>query len=603
MNLLQFMNCVDETAANLSQDRLAKFVHDIARVLPERQREEFLKNLQAMQGMKAPEGSQPPLGGNGSGKNSMAAETEALADMKQKLKQIKKNVEKIEAGEICLAGSLNEEYDDWYDSSSDEFLFEDPENVIGMIKDACDLVHQCIQQELYQEGYELAEQVTALEVTVEGDYAEYCDPVLSFNELCDMDICSFDYRQLIMDALLAAYWLKPLTERPAALYGIICNSGIRDITLESLMQNGKKELDQLPVFLNLWIQYLGKISGPVAKMLLTEAAALQNDSGQFLETARKYSAHHPGLYEQFLRQSLAAQKDKEAFQVGQEAMQAIQQKYIIRSRIALLTAEYALRLKKQKEAERCWLEAFRSDTSVVNYLRLAAECTDFSVYKEEAGKISEICFQTSGKGSSYQNRADELCENRLEEKMYHMLTYFNGSFQKAVKEGMTKKEGLGWSSTFMKEGIALFLLYLYQGEHLPVGCHEMCSIAYQSASFTANEYSHGLCRVARTDSMELFWDCYRKWKAVTPMTRNDTVWIMEKLEEWIRIRVEGIMQGNYRKYYGECAAFIAAFGEVRESRGVMSGKANLMYAYKEAYSRRSAFHRELREFGMKDGKR
>ena len=268
-----------------------------------------------------------------------------------------------------------------------------------------------------------------------------------------------------------------------------------------------------------------------------------------------------------------------------------------------MTAVYALRLKKQKEAEQYWLEAFRSDTGIVNYLRLAAESTDFSVYKEEAGKMTEICFQASGKERSYQNREDELCENRMDEQMYHMLTFFNGRFRKTVKDGMAEKGGLGWSFTFMKDGIALFLLYLYQGDHLPVGCREMCGKVCQSASFTADEYSHGLCRVVGTDSMELFWECFRKWKAVTPMTENDTVWILEKLEVWIRIRVEGIMQGNYRNHYGECAAFIAAFGEVRESRGVVNGKANMMNAYKEAYSRRSAFHRKLREFGMKDGKR
>ena len=320
---------MDEPTASLSQDKLAKFVHDMARVLPERQREDFLKNLQVMKNTEAPEGSQSPNGGNGIGENNTTAETKAVADIKKRLKQIKKEVEEIEAGGLCLAGSLNEEYDDWYNSSADEFLFEDPENVIRIIKDACDLVHQSIQHELYREGYELAEQLTALEVTVEGDYADYCDPVLPFKELCDMDLCSFDYRQLVMDALFAAYRLKPLTERPAALYGIICNSGIRDITLESLMQNGKKELDQLPEFLKLWIQYLGKNSGPIAERLLTEAAAFQTDFGQFLETARKYSAHHPRLYEQFLRQNLAAENDKEAFQVGREAMQAIQPKYII----------------------------------------------------------------------------------------------------------------------------------------------------------------------------------------------------------------------------------------------------------------------------------
>jgi len=34
---------------------------------------------------------------------------------------------------------------------------------------------------------------------------------------------------------------------------------------------------------------------------------------------------------------------------------------------------HAIRLKKQNEAELCWLEAFRSDTRPVHYLRMVVE--------------------------------------------------------------------------------------------------------------------------------------------------------------------------------------------------------------------------------------
>ncbi len=53
----------------------------------------------------------------------------------------------------------------------------------------------------------------------------------------------------------------------------------------------------------------------------------------------------------------------------------------------------------------------------------------------------------------------------------------------------------------------------------------------------------------------------------------------------------------------ECAAFVAAFGEVKESRGERNGKDNIFEAYRTEYSRRSAFHNEMRAFGMKDRKR
>ena len=48
-----------------------------------------------------------------------------------------------------------------------------------------------------------------------------------------------------------------------------------------------------------------------------------------------------------------------------------------------------------------------------------------------------------------------------------------------------------------------------------------------------------------------------------------------------------------------CAAFIAAFGEVQESLGNPNAKAQIMNQYQSEYSRRTAFHRELKAYGMK----
>ena len=81
---------------------------------------------------------------------------------------------------------------------------------------------------------------------------------------------------------------------------------------------------------------------------------------------------------------------------------------------------------------------------------------------------------------------------------------------------------------------------------------------------------------------------------------EDTVdmWI-ENIKSWITLRVYAIMNANRRNYYGECAAFIAAYGEVLESRGKAGAKERLMQHYKAEYSRRRAFHEELRRFGMR----
>lgn len=604
MNLIQFMNYVDAATAKLSRENLENFIHYIARVLPEVEREDFLEKLHDLDETAA--GGQVPAGGEGEEytyrKNPgvfLDREAAITQELQRRLSQVREEVRQIEEGELYLVGSLNEEYDDWYNSDEDEFLFEDPEHVMEIIKSACDLIHQCVDCELYEESCDLAERLLIMEITVEGDYMDYGGSNLSLKEIKDSQIGSFDYGQLVMDALCAAYWSNPLGARPAALYRIIMNSGCHDITLEALIQSGKKELEQLPDFLILWVQYLGAQTGAAAERFLKEAVVLQNDSVQFLEAARTFSEQHPSLFEQYLKVKLAGGEFEAALGVGQEALRVIPPRYIVRSSVALLTAVCALRLNEQKEAEQCWLEAFRSDTNLVNYLRLAAECLDFSGFREETGGIYRNCFKNSGKETVYQYRGNELCENRIDKKMYYALTFFEGRFRQVVTEGMDEKNSLGWSFTFMKEGIALFLLYLYRGDHLPAGCTQMCSMVCQSGLFAAKEYAQGLTRAVSTNSNSLFWECFCKWREMTPMPTGDEKWVMEKLAAWIQKRVEGIMNGNHRKYYGECAAFIAAFGEVRESRGETDGKERLMNDYRAAYSRRTAFHGELRAFGMK----
>lgn len=42
---------------------------------------------------------------------------------------------------IFITGILNEQYDDWYDDSDDEFGYEDNDGISGMLEEACDFVH------------------------------------------------------------------------------------------------------------------------------------------------------------------------------------------------------------------------------------------------------------------------------------------------------------------------------------------------------------------------------------------------------------------------------------------------------------------------------
>ena len=47
---------------------------------------------------------------------------------------------------------------------------------------------------------------------------------------------------------------------------------------------------------------------------------------------------------------------------------------------------------------------------------------------------------------------------------FFLLRFLDGQFMDVLDNGLNKSAALGWTGTFMKQGIALYLLYLYEGQ-------------------------------------------------------------------------------------------------------------------------------------------
>lgn len=127
----------------------------------------------------------------------------------------------------------------------------------------------------------------------------------------------------------------------------------------------------------------------------------------------------------------------------------------------------------------------------------------------------------------------------------------------------------------------------------------MLSKAVSACDFHTEAYFNGTGINVDKNDQELFWELFCKWKAEVSVPEKEAARWLKKIEQLISMRTAGIMEANCRNYYGECAAFIAALGEVKESRGIENARDAIMYSYKTEYSRRRAFHQELRNYGMK----
>lgn len=144
MNLTNFLKQTDALTSQYSTDELIAFIHDIARVCPEHRREDFLEMLKSA-------GEQAENVADENVKNN--------ADFDEMYSHIRDDLKNIDSQEITVTAVWNEEYDDWYDDSGEEFYYEDNSGISDMLKEACDFVHICMDTERYKEGFAVGKQL------------------------------------------------------------------------------------------------------------------------------------------------------------------------------------------------------------------------------------------------------------------------------------------------------------------------------------------------------------------------------------------------------------------------------------------------------------
>lgn len=589
MNLTNFLKQTDTITAQYSTEQLISFIHDIGRVIPEHCREDFLKRLKAIGGKTEKESAKDAE--NESGFNEM-------------YKRVKNNLEKIDSQTVAINSILNEEYDDWYDDSDEEFYYQDDSGISDMLAGACNFVHICMDMERYKEGFEIGNRMFSMKILC---LSEYGDEELSLGDMVYHELLHCDLMQVFLDTAYCAYHAVPLKKRPEVLYAVIVNANKNEIMLETIMQHGDEELPEFQEFLTLWIAYLGTKTGRDADRLILEAVGLLNDFSAAVQYAEKYVAVHPGLYLNILENEKYADAN-DMVSMGMEAVKIIPKKYIIRSRAALRTAEYIIETNANLSLlEKCYFAAYESDTSALNYLRVLLNGYEAKEKREELQKVFAMLSVYKGRNSydifGRDGLYSEREENKPDSNTILLLRFLDGQFAEVLTKGLNRSEALGWSGTFMKQGIALYLLYLYEGRWTDKGITAMAGIVKSAVSFSVEEYRKGTNGSNCTNENDLFYEIFIKWKSMVKMEPDIRMCAINRISNLLEKRVEAIMNANRRNYYGECAAYIAALGEVQESLGEIGAKQRLMTSYKDKYFRRNAFRGEMRNYGWIDVKR
>ena len=125
----------------------------------------------------------------------------------------------------------------------------------------------------------------------------------------------------------------------------------------------------------------------------------------------------------------------------------------------------------------------------------------------------------------------------------------------------------------------------------------MLELTKHAFEFRLEEYKKGQnIKVEKTEN-EYFYELFLNWKDTTKIENSDRKKILDHIDNLMKKRVEAIMGANRRNYYGECAAYIAAIGEVKEKLGEKNAKQIYMSHYADMYTRRSAFKSESKSYG------
>lgn len=585
MHITDFLNQIDKLAASMTKAQLVEFVHDQARKLPESMRSDFLKEL------------------SGDTDNSRSKSKEAgsaNSSPEDLIEDVYRDLERIRNSDVCFteeyAEGYNENYNSWYYDEDEPMTYYDPEHIADMVSRACSLVYSLIDSEMYQDAMQLSEELLTLKIQVES---EYNDEPFTVSDLYENEMISGSYEKLIYDMLYAAYLGSTLQARPEAIYHIMLEAQLDDISVDKMIRYSQNELPQMREFLSLWIPFLGQQSESMTESLLREATRMEIDENELIEAAKTCGQRHPCLYEELLSGEKISDEQRK-MEIGLYALRDIPVEYTIRSDIALIVAEIAANRNDPETQDRCFAEAFRSAPDVTNFLRLALESSDYSRFQLEAqGIIHSYDPKNCGFEVAFSSFRGELTKLHCGMMDYYGLSFLSGEYLRVYQETMFPEQGIGWSSTFVKCGMALFLLLLFEGQQLPPACERMSTHAAGYLSFDASDYCKGTGRKNTKSNENLFWEKFRQITNPEKLTPEQQENIIIHLLVLLDLRVMAIVSQQKRNYYGECAEMIAAIGEVMESRGQEGRKQQLLLEYKCRFPRHVAFIRELKSFGLK----
>ncbi len=516
----------------------------------------------------------------------------------EKMQQIEKWQQQIDDGKIYLDVEEYEEYEDYSEGYWEPDLiieYYDNQEIGDKIMSMINFAKDCVNDRHYPEAGTIYKWLWEMSVCTYLEYDEESDAV-DLEILEENNIINTDIKQLALLTLYTEYQNVDKQERAEALYYYFSYYTFRKLHIEDMFYIGRETLKDSEQFWEDWINLLKTKKGNKAANLLKEAILYCDGIENLLKMADENVSIHPSLYLAVIAEYDAKHMYAEMEKAAEKALEKIDKNLVIRGEIALKAATVSDYLQHKENVMRfCW-ECFRSNSTVRNYLRLFITEEMAQKYGVQGAKSIINSIKHNNK---YYEENSELRQNILRDAEYYTLNFYMGNFETMKKMSQNPSGSLGWSYSYIRIGIRLFLLYLYENPVLSkAGAVTEAYIRFEDSKELENMlfFERDIIQESHEHKVSMFWNCFQRWKKYFPMEQAEKKKYLDWAEKIVYSRADAIVSGQHRCQYAEVAVLLAMVGEVKECMGIAGAKKEIFAEYKSKFPRHSSFQAEMKTY-------
>ena len=541
MESREFYSKIDEYIKTIKKEEIIDFVNNIIRKIPECKFEEVLCII-----------------------NKNASNINEI-EIKKKIEEYKKKFMEIEEGKLCFYAEQYEDYSYGWDNWKVEYT--DKDNLGEFITDSVKYAIKLVNYKEYRYAKEIFDMIIDTNYQAFDEDAEE-NFEISLVDLKENELISVNISTLCLYIIYVTYQIS--SNKVKDIYNYFKNNqNFINISIEDSFKLGIEQLTNLEDFFAEWINFLAQTKGDIEYHLLKEALIYTDYIG-YERYLSEITKNHPKLYIDIFNHLEKENKINELVNLGKEVLRSINNKSRTGSDIALYLASVDI---KNKEKYIC--EAFMFDANILNLLRIINNGYYNKIENDIRNKIKIV----------YVSEKNNEETSVIDKEDYYLLQFFSGNFEEFYNESIKHKNLLGWTNSFEKKSVFLWLLLLNETDQKTKSYSKIISNIFSDIGYNENN------KQFLDDNIDEIW---KKWKCNFKLDENIKVKVIKWLNIIIEKRVEAIMDGNYRKAYYKAALLIVAYGEMMLSQNLGTKEEYIKY-YMNKYSRRSAFKSELNE--------